>query len=235
MAEDTKLIDSAEIEEMQDRIEALKSEEAMDAGVLDGYLTATALNPAKPSEEDVLPFVFSASGDPEALPDDERLLELIRMRMREIKAALNAGGGLDPVIFPLVDDEGKEVTNEEGIEAVVPWAAGFMMGATQWPDEVTESDATQKALIPIAPAWPLKTTSSRQTLKRSTRPPKTCARRQRISAKRSTKWLRASSASRISMFPMNPSAARLPASAETIRARAEAERNSSSAAAKRPE
>ena len=150
MAEDTKLIDSAEIEEMQDRIEALKSEEAMDAGVLDGYLTATALNPAKPSEEDVLPFVFSASGDPEALPDDERLLELIRMRMREIKAALNAGGGLDPVIFPLVDDEGKEVTNEEGIEAVVPWAAGFMMGATQWPDEVTESDATQKALIPIA-------------------------------------------------------------------------------------
>lgn len=45
MAEDTKLIDSAEIEEMQNRIEALKSEEAMDAGVLDGYLTATALNP----------------------------------------------------------------------------------------------------------------------------------------------------------------------------------------------
>ena len=107
MAEDTKLIDSAEIEEMQNRIEALKSEEAMDAGVLDGYLTATALNPLKPSDEDVLPFIFSASGDPESLPDDERLLELIRLRMREIKAALNAGGGLDPVIFPLVDDEGK--------------------------------------------------------------------------------------------------------------------------------
>ncbi len=150
MAEDTKLIDSAEIEEMQNRIEALKSEEAMDAGVLDGYLTATALNPLKPSDEDVLPFIFSASGDPESLPDDERLLELIRLRMREIKAALNAGGGLDPVIFPLVDDEGKEITNEEGIEAVVPWAAGFMMGATQWPDETTDAVETQQALIPIA-------------------------------------------------------------------------------------
>lgn len=235
MAEDTKLIDSAEIEEMQDRIEALKSEEAMDAGVLDGYLTATALNPAKPSEEDVLPFVFSASGDPEALPDDERLLELIRMRMREIKAALNAGGGLDPVIFPLVDDEGKEVTNEEGIEAVVPWAAGFMMGATQWPDEVTESDATQKALIPIAARMAAEDDELEADAEAVYQAAKNLCPPARISAKRSTKWLRASSASRISMFPMNPSAARLPASAETIRARAEAERNSSSAAAKRPE
>lgn len=150
MAEDTKLIDSAEIEEMQNRIEALKSDEAMDAGVLDGYLTAVALNPAAPAEEDVIPFIFSESGDPEAVPNDERLIELIRMRMREIRAALNAGGGLDPVIFPLVDDEGKEVTNEDGIEAVVPWAAGFMMGAAQWPDEATDSEEAQKALIPIA-------------------------------------------------------------------------------------
>lgn len=150
MAEDTKLIDSAEIEELQERIEALENEEAMDAGVLDGYLTACALNPAAPAEEDVIPFIFSESGDPEKVPGDERLIELIRMRMREIRAALNAGGGLDPVIFPLVDDEGVEITGAEGIEAVVPWAAGFMMGAAQWPDEASESDEAQRALIPIA-------------------------------------------------------------------------------------
>ncbi|MDO5532406.1 UPF0149 family protein [Sutterella sp.] len=150
MTEDAKLIDSAEIEELQNRIEALESDDAMDAGVLDGYITACALNPAAPSEEDVIPFIFSASGDPEALPDDERLLELIRMRMREIRAALNAGGGLDPVIFPLADDEGNEILDEEGIEAIVPWAAGFMMGTEQWPDAVIESEDVRSAVIPIA-------------------------------------------------------------------------------------
>lgn len=150
MNEDTRLIDSAEIEEMQEHIEALGSDDAMDAGVLDGFITACALNPAAPTEEDVIPFIFSAEGDPEKVPADERLLELIRLRMREIRAALNAGGGLDPVIFPLVDDDGNELVNEEGIEAVVPWAAGFMMGATQWPDEATASEEAQRALIPIA-------------------------------------------------------------------------------------
>ena len=49
MDNDAKLIDSAEIEELQDRIEALESDQAMDAGVLDGYLTAQALNPLKPT------------------------------------------------------------------------------------------------------------------------------------------------------------------------------------------
>lgn len=60
MDNDAKLIDSAEIEELQDRIEALESDQAMDAGVLDGYLTAQALNPLKPEDDDVLPF-FSAT------------------------------------------------------------------------------------------------------------------------------------------------------------------------------
>ena len=41
MDNDAKLIDSAEIEELQDRIEALESDQAMDAGVLDGYLKTT--------------------------------------------------------------------------------------------------------------------------------------------------------------------------------------------------
>ena len=150
MNDDTRLIDSAEIEEMQERIEALGSDDAMDAGVLDGFITACALNPALPAEEDVIPFIFSDDGDPEKVPTDERLLELIRMRMREVRAALNAGGGLDPVIFPIVDDNGDEIVDEEGIEAVVPWAAGFMMGAAQWPDEATESEEAQRALIPIA-------------------------------------------------------------------------------------
>ena len=150
MATDAKLIDSAEIEELQERIEALNNDEAMDAGVLDGYLTAQALNPLKPEDEDVLPFVFAADGDPEAMPEDDRLIDLLRMRSREIRSALNAGGGLDPVIFPLVDEEGNEILDGDGIEAVVPWAAGFMMGVAQWPDACTDDEDVQNALLPIA-------------------------------------------------------------------------------------
>ena len=150
MDNDAKLIDSAEIEELQDRIEALESDQAMDAGVLDGYLTAQALNPLKPEDDDVLPFIFSDSGDPAALPNDDRLLELLKLRAREIRSALNAGAGLDPVIFPLVDENDEEILDGDGIEAVVPWCAGFMMGVQQWPDAAIEDEEVQTALLPIA-------------------------------------------------------------------------------------
>ena len=150
MDNDAKLIDSAEIEELQDRIEALESDQAMYAGVLDGYLTAQALNPLKPEDDDVLPFIFSDSGDPAALPNDDRLLELLKLRAREIRSALNAGAGLDPVIFPLVDENDEEILDGDGIEAVVPWCAGFMMGVQQWPDAAIEDEEVQAALLPIA-------------------------------------------------------------------------------------
>lgn len=150
MTQDARLIDSAEIEEIQSRLEALDNDDAMDAGVLDGYLTAQAVNPLKPEEEDVIPFIFSSEGDPESVPDDSRLIELIRMRGREIRAALNAGGGLDPVIFPIVDENGKEILDGDGLEALIPWTSGFMMGATQWPEEVQQDDEVQRTLAPIA-------------------------------------------------------------------------------------
>ena len=38
----------------------------------------------------------------------------------------------------------------DGIEAVVPWCAGFMMGVQQWPDAAIEDEEVQAALLPIA-------------------------------------------------------------------------------------
>ena len=108
---EARLIDNAEVEELQNRIDSLDNEDAMDAGVMDGFLTAMAINPGSSSDEDVLPFIFSDQGDPSAIPDDARLLELIGLRRKEIQAALNAKGGLDPIIFPLVDDDGKSAIN----------------------------------------------------------------------------------------------------------------------------
>lgn len=37
-------------------------------GVIDGFLTAYALNPEHPSKHDIYPYIFSEEGDPAALP-----------------------------------------------------------------------------------------------------------------------------------------------------------------------
>ena len=68
-----KQMDSELIEELQQRLEALNNEGVMDAGVIDGFLTAYALNPEHPSKHDIYPYIFSEEGDPAALPEDDRL------------------------------------------------------------------------------------------------------------------------------------------------------------------
>ena len=131
-----KQMDSELIEELQQRLEALNNEGVMDAGVIDGFLTAYALNPEHPSKHDIYPYIFSEEGDPAALPEDDRILELLDIRLNEIQAALAAKGGLDPVIFPLVDDNDEIITDEEGIEALEPWASGFFFGMMHWREDL---------------------------------------------------------------------------------------------------
>lgn len=156
MAQDKRLFDDAELNELQSILESLPEESAaMDAGVLDGYLTAVALNPAKPSDEDVLPYIFSEDGDPEAMPDNARLFELIGMRRREIEASLATGGGLDPIIFPLADENDEEILEgEEAIEAIEPWATGFIYGWELWPEDVAEDEEIAELLRPISRCIP---------------------------------------------------------------------------------
>ena len=135
-----KQMDSELIEELQQRLEALNNEGVMDAGVIDGFLTAYALNPEHPSKHDIYPYIFSEEGDPAALPEDDRILELLDIRLNEIQAALAAKGGLDPVIFPLVDDNDEIITDEEGIEALEPWASGFFFGMMHWREDLIADD-----------------------------------------------------------------------------------------------
>lgn len=141
--QDARLIDIEQIEELETLLEPL-GDDVMDVGVLDGFLTAAALAPQMPTDEDLLPFIFDPEGDPEKVPKNARILELIDMRRREIAAALNADGGLDPIILPFVDDEGHEITDEEGIGAIEPWASGFFMGARYWLDLIPE-DAEEES------------------------------------------------------------------------------------------
>ena len=91
-----KQMDSELIEELQQRLEALNNEGVMDAGVIDGFLTAYALNPEHPSKHDIYPYIFSEEGDPAALPEDDRILELryatISIRVLVWKCRLNSVG-----------------------------------------------------------------------------------------------------------------------------------------------
>ena len=145
MANPTGFIDTADVEELQNLLEAY--ENSMDVGVLDGFLTAAALNPNRPSNEDVIPYVFDEEGDPEAVPDDARLLELIDMRRREIEAALAAGNGLDPVILPAEDED--DMTRAEAIDyALEPWCTGFLTGTSAW-GELSEDPEMVERLTPI--------------------------------------------------------------------------------------
>jgi uncharacterized protein len=144
-----KQMDSELIEELQQRLEALNNEGVMDAGVIDGFLTAYALNPEHPSKHDIYPYIFSEEGDPAALPEDDRILELLDIRLNEIQAALAAKGGLDPVIFPLVDDNDEIITDEEGIEALEPWASGFFFGMMHWREDLIADDEINSLATPI--------------------------------------------------------------------------------------
>lgn len=156
MISDKRLFDDAELEELQNLLESLPEDSGtMDAGVLDGYLTATALNPAHPSDEDVLPYIFNSDGDPESIPEMPRLLELIDMRRREIQASLQAGGGLDPIIFPIVDDNDNEILDgSEALEAIEPWATGFIYGWELWPKEIADDERIAELIRPISRCIP---------------------------------------------------------------------------------
>ena len=63
-----KQMDSELIEELQQRLEALNNEGVMDAGVIDGFLTAYALNPEHPSKHDIYPTSSARKAIPPPCP-----------------------------------------------------------------------------------------------------------------------------------------------------------------------
>ena len=97
---DTTIIDDQFVEDLQTELENLNQDTVMDSGVLDGFLVASLLNPASPSFEAVLPYIFDEKGDPAKIPEGKnRLIELIKTRFTQLESAFQAGNGLDPIIW----------------------------------------------------------------------------------------------------------------------------------------
>ena len=94
---DTTIIDDQFVEDLQTELENLNQDTVMDSGVQDGFLDASLLNPASPSFEAVLPYIFEEKGDPAKIPEGKnRLIELIKTRFTQkesIKLVVSGGPG----------------------------------------------------------------------------------------------------------------------------------------------
>jgi uncharacterized protein len=67
----TNLVDNQFVEELQSLLDALNSDNVMDCGVLDGFLTGCLLNPQAISLEKALPLIFDPEGNPEHIPQND--------------------------------------------------------------------------------------------------------------------------------------------------------------------
>jgi uncharacterized protein len=112
-------------------------ETAMPFGVLDGYLTAIALNPDLIPPSRWMPWVWDmqageATPEFESIAQAEQVMGLLMRHYNNVLAAVNAGEP-DPVFMQGMND---------GVTVVEPWATGFMGGVTlfaePWWEEVLQ-------------------------------------------------------------------------------------------------
>lgn len=113
---------------------AAADDEALDVVLLDGFLTGVLLQPQAVPRERWLPYVFASDGRADAVPDDARLLSLIDRHANGLAACLAAREGFSPIVYPIEDAAGLPAAGRAGIEALAPWAAGFMSALETFPE-----------------------------------------------------------------------------------------------------
>lgn len=142
--------------------------EPLDASMLDGFLCGLLVQPQALPESRWLPFVTDVDGRP--LPqgfDASRLHALVRRRLRELDAAIEARHWFDPWVFELAGeaepaddaadadqaghaDDGDDAHDTRALAAtaVYPWVAGFVTALQSFP-ALLEKDAAalQPALV----------------------------------------------------------------------------------------
>lgn len=123
--------------------------EPMEADYMDGFLTGILCLPEEPAPSEWMPKVFDAQERVDAqLPDPEaqnRLEELVYRRYRSLDKDLCARRPLDPIVYEIEDERGRPVRGWAALEALRPFASGFLEAMMTWPglkdtgDELVES------------------------------------------------------------------------------------------------
>jgi uncharacterized protein len=127
-----------EISELDESLLALPDErDPLDIVMLDGFLVGVLLQPETLPSSAWLPLVYDAEGGEIELAGGasarERMSGLVMRRHDELAAHLAAREAFDPIVFELEDDDGKLLGGAAAIDALSPWAAGFMTALGAFP------------------------------------------------------------------------------------------------------
>ena len=139
------------VETVDSALEKLNSDDTMEAGGIDGFLAGILVVPNPPHFEEFLPYIFSESGDPMAIPEGcEDLIALIKQRYEALDIAYRAREAFDPVILPYTDDDGEVDTSPDLVpDTLSPWLWGFVDAIHTFSDPDQWSQEAAEAFLPI--------------------------------------------------------------------------------------
>jgi uncharacterized protein len=130
------LIDLDALQALLDRVPAPL--EPLDVSMLDGYLTAIALQPKTPPPAEWMRWVLDSEEGRAPPPgfDAEPIRALAMRRLQQLDAAIRHRQWFDPWVFEPEDEDGGEADPGDWdtvLAAVYPWVAGFALGADSFP------------------------------------------------------------------------------------------------------
>lgn len=126
------------------------ADDTFDVSMLDGFLSAIALlNPPLQDESEWYPYIFNEEGTPCEVDEPETVKRLVCQRLQEIRAFQAQRQFYNPIIFPLEDEDGNQVTGVDGLAALEPWAMGFYNALAQYSDRVDVTEAIEAQLCRV--------------------------------------------------------------------------------------
>ncbi|MBH9552173.1 YecA/YgfB family protein [Inhella gelatinilytica] len=119
--------------------------EPLDVSMLDGYLTAIALQPKAPPPGEWLRWVLDSEEGraPAEGFNPEPIRALAMRRLQQLDAAIRGRQWWDPWVFEPEEEDGELADPDDWetvLAAVYPWVAGFALGADSFPKGLMACD-----------------------------------------------------------------------------------------------
>ena len=151
MSENFRPLTDEDINQLDDLLATSScGDDTFDVSMLDGFLSAIALlNPPIQDESEWYPYIFNEEGTPCEVDEPETVKRLVCQRLQEIRAFQAQRQFYNPIIFPLEDEDGNQVTGVDGLAALEPWAMGFYNALAQFSDRVDVTEAIEAQLCRI--------------------------------------------------------------------------------------
>ena len=151
MSENFRPLTDEDINQLDDLLATSScGDDTFDVSMLDGFLSAIALlNPPLQDESEWYPYIFNEEGTPCEVDEPETVKRLVCQRLQEIRAFQAQRQFYNPIIFPLEDEDGNQVTGVDGLAALEPWAMGFYNALAQYSDRVDVTEAIEAQLCRV--------------------------------------------------------------------------------------